>query len=318
MSMETSTEILKPPTATDILWGALVLAWTSRRNKKAGVSLPEKIDQYTFVSCIKKSDHYGDMAIGVYEKEGQRYIVKRWQGEYKDFNYYFLSHEYFVTNIMTRVIREHPVAGVAIPEAVACVAESTSLSVVFQFIEGNTVSTLDTDKQITLWNKANDALEYLNAYLTAEDRRLIGTRGPKWYLILASGLSCLLLLFRPSRAKLVIRTWQTLVHLMRHLDARLVLNHRDLTPSNLLLGEQGTVYILDLEAMAVTLPGYDRAFVTVDPESSKIATALGPKTPTATYVFLRNYIVLHHILGSGSYLHVNEKYLEILNGLYSE
>lgn len=316
--MEIASETLQPPTTLSILWGALALTWTSRREKNAPVSLPEQLGSYALVSRIEKVDHHGDMAIGVYEKENRRYLVKRWQGETKDLNYYFLVHEYFATKIMARVIREHPITGVSIPDAVACLAEPGSLSVVFEFIEGCTVSTLKQEEQSILWERANGALTHLNQYLTPADRRSIGKRGLGWYLVLALGFSLLLILFRPSRLRLVGQTWRTFFQVLPEMDTQLVLNHRDLTPSNLLLGPRDTVYILDLEALVLTLPDYDRAYLMVDPESGLLARGLEPVTKSATYIFLQHYIVLHHILGSGSFLSVNEKYLQSLATLQSQ
>lgn len=293
----------------DILRGACVLAF-SWKSPLAPAILPSVLEGYTLVRSLDKSDHSDSMAIGIYQKGERKYLVKYWQGKYKSLNYYLLVHEYLVTKIVRRYFVNHQGLKVSVPEAVECFSSSQQFVAVFEFIEGVTIDTLSSSDQIRLWTKSQAALESVGEGLTPDDRVSIGKRGPAAYLIFSILFSGLLLVRRPQEFVLVGRTLVRLMMLAtKTFSQDLVLAHRDLTPNNLLLGSTGQLYILDFESLKYTLPGYDEAYLAVDPESKDVAALLQAK---GTNSFLEFYILLHHVLGSGDFLAVNESYLSLL------
>lgn len=307
----------KKPTAPgifSILWGAFVLACPKKQLAK--FSFPPLLDEYAFVSLLKKADHEDSMAIAVYQKGGRRFVAKSWHGPKKDLSYYFLVHEFLVTQTLNRLAKRATHDTVSVPEAVDCFSSSTSFIALFEFIEGTTMNMLTPSKQLELWEQAQGALASMGQQLTKAEQKLIGRRGPIFYLILALLFSCLLVLRRPPEYMLALQSFWRLLRLMPNLMTQpLVLAHRDLTSNNLLLGTDGKVYILDFESLVFTIPGYDRAYLSVDPDSTTVSALL---KSSDTSLFLQYYILLHHILGSGEYLQVNERYLETLRKLVTQ
>lgn len=299
----------KAPGFLTICWGAFVLALGSKL-QSAHAELPSVLGEYTLIRTIKKSDHSDSMAIGVFTRDDKRYIAKYWQGRVKNLNYYLLVHEFLVTKILHRSYSTHPEFDASVPEAVECFSTSDSFVAFFEYIDGVSVSTLSASEQLRLWAQAQGTLESIGGELTSEDRAVIGNRGPVTYFVFSVLFSLLLLLRRPLDVFLVGRTFARLMVLAKEaLPRTLVLAHRDLTSGNLLFGSDGRVYILDFESLAYTLPGYDKAYLIVDPESKELAVSQHSTNATS---FLEYYILLHHILGSGAFLSVNESYLTIL------
>lgn len=314
----TKNKILKAPSIFNTLCGALVMAVGINKQDDSIAVLPDIFDGYILDYQIKKVDNQNSLAIGVYLKDSKRYLIKYWYGKARDLNYYSLVHEFLVAKILSGKFKIHMRNDVYIPSAVEYFQSLRSFAAVFEFIEGQTLDAASLSDQAQIWKRVVDDLSHISNFLTQEEQSIIGRRGIIFYFGIVSVIVGILFFLRMKDFKIILKAWTTCARIVTGLvGVELSLAHRDLTPSNILVGKDSKIYILDFESATMTLPGYDAVYLSVDPSSEALAKLLEPSLHTQNAGFLRNYIPLHHILGSGEYLKVNEKYLKALYNIYA-
>ena len=300
------------PSSIDLFVGAGVLFVKSFFTKGNKLVLPQSIGEYHLQQQYEKADNTASLAVGVYTNGGKKFLVKRWEGKWRDLNYYFLLHEFHSAKVLSAHAARLEQVDIAVPAPVSCTQENDSLSVIFEFVEGASVARLSLDEQALVLERVLHVLDQISDQLTHDEKSVIGIRQPIFFVLVGTMFSVLAILANPKRIGLIFTTWRECVTgLMGLTQKKLALAHRDLTPDNL-LKNQDTVYILDCETVALTLPGYDLAYLSVDSQNSQIFQLMGVERKAIVQRFLQQYIALHHILGSGSFLRTRSEYLEKL------
>ncbi|MDB5238797.1 MAG: hypothetical protein JWO00_132 [Candidatus Parcubacteria bacterium] len=306
---------LKAPSALQTILGALHMAFFGA-HQVTKAELPEKFGAYSLVKKIKKEDDIQNIAIGIYESAGKKYIIKRWEGTTKDLNYYSLRNECAVNSLMSSVgTKSGAQDGIYFPAVEGYYADTKSLTVAFEFIDGTLLSAHPLEFQAKTLTAVMQHISKLSTLLSHEQKAMLGRRSLGFYLLLLPLISILLSVRSPKNAKVIWSAFGASVSKISKLaTSPLTLAHRDLTPSNIMVTDKG-ICVLDAENMLLTLSGYDYAFISVTPGMKELASRL-PGPSSANAAFLKNYIVLHHILGSGEFLVVNEEYLSVLRDLH--
>jgi serine/threonine protein kinase len=159
-------------------------------------------------------------------------------------------------------------------------------------------------------------LEDFSEKLSESEKTHLAKRSALYYLTLLPGVSLFSIIFNPRSWKVIMRSCYDALVSFSPKGSPHVLAHRDITPSNIMLSGDN-IYILDSENMVLTVPGYDYAYLSATPNQQKLVELLPSSFITPNTFFLKNYIILHHILGSGEFFHVNFEYVKLLKEIYA-
>jgi cellulose synthase/poly-beta-1,6-N-acetylglucosamine synthase-like glycosyltransferase/glycosyltransferase involved in cell wall biosynthesis/O-antigen/teichoic acid export membrane protein len=310
-------QILRRPGSLQMLFGALISAVKSKIKTKP-FALPQTIGRYHLQKEILRNGNVKSTLIGVYESENKKYLIKSWQGSIKDLNYYYLVNEYLTNKVLFQKISGLPEnSQLKLPQVMECIASSESLTVVFEYIEGTSLSLLPIDQQVQVWREVANTLKTISGQLTDSEKNYFRTRTPLNYLAFLPFLTATLLFFSPKNYKTILRSLRNCLNNTQSLRRfSLTLAHRDLLLSNIMVSDQN-IYLLDCENMALTVEGYDFAFMSVQPRHQNLANVLVRDFFHLNTIFLQNYICIHHAVGSGNFFKLNPAYLHKLYELES-
>ncbi len=300
-------EIILAPRLFQTLSGVFVSILSKSENRTIA-HLPEKMGDFRLEKIIPRDTIQKNLAIGVYSKGNEKFLVKRWVGKYKDMQYYSLINEYAVHLVLAPKMASF---SVRLPKAISYTKDRTSISLVYEFIEGETADSLPVQRQVMVVEKTLEYFAEVSGELTKQERTIFSKRTALYFLLLMPLLTVFCIAKNSKDTKILLRTLGAFytMHFATH-DRPLMLAHRDLTPSNLMVSG-GTVYILDTESVALTMQGYDVAYLFATPGQQALCNSMkNLKTPNSE--FLKLYIALHHILGSGQFLTPNKDYLNLL------
>lgn len=299
---------LRTPGLLNILSGVFVLILVNKFSNSQ-VVLPKRVGSFNFLSQIPKRDQSKSLAIGIYEFGGKKFIAKRWEGLFKDLGYYSLVNEYNANKVLSK--RNLVEKNIKFPSAISYIKDSKSLTVFFEYIKGDILDTLDIKTQATVISRVLDHFEFLSKNLSNLEQSSLGRRSVLYYATLLPVIGFISIVFNLASWKIILRSFFEAICSLLHLEARYSIAHRDITPSNIMVAGED-VYILDSENIVMTILGYDYAFLSVTPGLQKLVTLLPKHFANRNTNFLKNYIALHHILGSGSFLTVNSSYVKLL------
>lgn len=302
--------VLQTPTAWESICGAWFTLLKSR-SMRPPLAPPNIVGEYTLLSDFDKKDGSRNMSIGLYQKHGKKYVIKQWVGVYKDLSYYTLVNEY-VVNRMLFSKEAFTETQVRIPQSLEYFSDDCSLTCVFEYIEGIHVQSFDDTKQAQVLQSCLQALEQASLEITAEERRLFGQRRKWFYGMILCVLPPVSLFVSPRIFGNIVRSSiQTLRKLLAIQASPSTIAHRDLTPSNILM-QGDTIYIMDTENLLLTFPGYDYAFIACAPELTEVTKKLVVQYHPDTVDFLKKYIILHNVFGSGAFMKENQEYIQQL------
>src|SRR3989344_4741904 len=137
------------------------------------VTLPQKLGNYLFHSRIEKDNPYKSFGTGIYVKSGKKYFVKIWKGRQKDFKYYSLMNEYFISKALNRRSLRRKNLFIYVPNVVEYFHTDEMFAVVFKYIEGKTLSKYPYSTQGKFLSKVLLNLGDLSKKILKEDRKNI-------------------------------------------------------------------------------------------------------------------------------------------------
>ena len=309
---------LARPSFLQVAFGSVVLA-VKLKTSCTSAELPQVFGGCVFLHSVKRvAKNSPNLAIGVYVSAGRKYIVKRWEGRIRDLNYYGLAGEYAVNGLLRQKLSLlGRSARVRVPAAIRYEASSRSLTVMFEYIDGVSVAALPIAEQASAWARVSGALSRVSSQLDEHEKNMFGVRSKASYLLLAPAMGFLTACASPESAGSVAKSFAVQLSQARFLvGASMELSHRDLTPRNMILSG-GDVYLIDCDNVAWTVSGYDFAYLSVHPGHDSLARLLAERFTTPTTSFLRRYVAIHHVLGSGAFSKVNKNFLNVLRSMDS-
>ena len=276
---------------------------------KSGTSkTPLVVGKYILQSKIIKHQDYDYYGVGVYIYRKQKVFIKTWTGNRKDMRYYGLVSQYIFAQILEGVMKRQKKITIHFPKVLAIVETQKQLSVIFEYIEGVNLKTFTVKKQSQAIRTVINDLTSLSQDLTLAEKKYFQTRSILFYSCLLPVFTGILLFTASRHRKDVIRAFLKCIHYFPEIwNAKLVLAHRDLYPENIIM-DNGTIYLLDTENMALTLPGYDYAYISASSVSVSLSHTLA-KEMSQVSDFLKLFISLHLAAASFSMPHVKEDHL---------
>lgn len=243
------------------------------RPPRRASELPETLpSEYTLLHSIPRKDGFRTHSVGVYQRLGERFIIKTWRGRFKDLAYDALANEYRAITLLNSKIRELSLEGeVRVPRAYGFLSHRTSLSIVLEHIEGHNLKSRPAEEQERYFNRILSALQTVSAHLSEKDRQILATRPVWFYCLTLPAVGAVFSAYCPAyRSRVANWIRDSFRGLIGWRHAPMTLAHRDLFAENVIVRD-GIAYLIDCETMALTLPFYDLAHMSIYPETSGVA-----------------------------------------------
>ena len=302
----------KRPTIIHIAFGVLVSIINSKILKNS-TKLPIRVGEYKLISKIHKNNSLKDYAIGVYSANGEKYLIKTWTGVLKDYRYFDLVSEYFLTSELNSILSGSHVNN---PKVFGLIERKNSVSMVREFIEGKTLSEFSLRKQVEVISKIIIEFNSLNNKFN-NIKVNIPKRGYKFYLICTPLLAVLTVISHPKAFSVIIKAYLDFIKSILVIkDRTLYLAHRDLSLDNVIISKKG-IYLLDCGKIALTYKNYDLSYISVNPELRKVSDLVSARINQSTNVSLRNFILLNQARSLGNPANYNNFYVRSLYDIYS-
>ena len=302
----------KRPNLINLFFGTIVLLIKLRLKTKKAKAL-SNFKNYILVKEIFKEDKVSSLTLGIYTLKSRKYFVKTWHGRIKDLNYYFLVNEYLSSGFISQKLKQFNNQNISTPQIVDIYETENSFSVVFEFIEAKSLTKYDPDFQAKKIDQVIEMLEKISINLTKQEIDSLPKRELYKYLFLLPIVCLLIIIKKPRIYKTILSSlYNEFKEVVHNNNLRLILAHRDLTPSNILI-KNNKIYLLDFDSLVLTLPEYDKAYISVMPNLENLNKYLNLNLDTSIFGFLQIYICLHQTIGSGNFLKIQPHFLRMLS-----
>lgn len=263
-------------------------------NKHTPPKAIERVGQYALLSSTKK-DSFRNFSMGVYTDGKEKVFIKTWSGRVKDLKYYSLVNEYLVSLILRKKLAESEYKDrIFVPEVKDIVVGKNSLSVVFEYIDGEHLDTFPIERQGAVLREICEAFEKISPSLTEEERSFFTKRTLRFYVFSLPLLLGAVSIWSPRNFFLSARyAFKNIFSAHRLKGQSLSIAHRDLTPKNICI-RNGKVYVLDCEGVVLTLPPYDLLQITTVPEFAGLNVIVSPRIVQSSFLYM--FIVLHTLV----------------------
>lgn len=307
---------LKKPNLLQLTIGLFISISQSIFTKR-NILVPQNVEKYNLISEVKKQIADKEYGVGIYEHKGKKVFIKTWKGKIKDFRYYSLTNEYRVNKVLYK--KTHKASRskylIKIPQVVDCVENKDSLSIVFEYVQGKTLTSFSLEQQTEIISAIITALYSMSDLLTDKEKSQFAGRTFSFYFFSLPLFTLLTIASNIGSWKVLIRALIDCFRTLKHIDAKkLYLTHRDLDIHNILVNKSG-VYIVDCERMIFTVPNYDISAMSLDPHLKRLAKLVCKQLRQTPNEFLKNYISIQLAKSFGNPQGLQNFYMK---GLYKK
>lgn len=307
---------LKKPTLFKLTIGLFVSIIQSIFTKKE-IFVPKTIGKYNLIYEVKKEITDKEFGIGIYEYKGEKVFIKTWSEKIKDFRYYSLINEYMVNKIVSKKLETNRSFrtgySIKVPQVIDCIKYKNSLSVVFEYIQGRTLTSVPLAEQASVISAIITTLCSITDSFTEKEIKQFARRAFNFYFFSLPIFTLLTIASDIGSWKVAIRALVDCFKTLNHINGKnLYLTHRDLNIHNILVNKSG-VYIVDCERMIFTVPNYDISSISLDPNLEQVTNLVRKQLRQKPNVFLKNYISIQLAKSFGNPRGVQNFYMK---GLY--
>lgn len=243
---------------------------------QAILDAPQRIDKYRLTQKIKKENPFRSYALGIYMYKKQKYFIKTWNGKRRSFCYYSLVNEYFISKTLSKLLKADSLTSfpLRVPSAIGYHRSDKSLSIVFEYIEGTSLSRFPISFQAKKITHILRELQVISQQITHEDRKLIKVRDVYSYLTSLPFFMLALLRYDRMRCKETLFSLSFFIkYALEQRKEKLILAHGDLNPDNVYV-TKNSIYLLDVEHAMLTLPHYDICYLSLIKENKQLVSVL--------------------------------------------
>ncbi|MBI2621973.1 MAG: phosphotransferase [Candidatus Levybacteria bacterium] len=288
---------LAKPTNVHLITGLIISIIQSLTRGYSDADIPEKVGKYLLVQVIKKENLLKGYAVGIYQYKKEKVFIKTWNGDLKNFGYYALVNEFITSKILYKKFQSYnskTVKGrIKIPEPIKYISTKDSLSLVYEYVDGDTLTTALLKEKVEILAYILKVLWDMSNAITENEKRQLFKRNKIFYIVSLLAFAILTIVSNPKNCKVVLNGLLKCIKTFRLLnESNLCIAHRDLTPHNILVNNKG-VYIVDWSRMALTIPNYDITYMSLMPKLKPVADLISQKTNFKPNKFLKNYILIH-------------------------
>ena len=265
------------------------------RKSKGPVGEFKEINGYKLTREIKNKG-VNNYYKGIYTKNRKKYFIKIWSATEKDYFYYSIINEFNITSILYRIsnkVRNN--SKINFVEPIELVGNKNSIIAVYEYINGKTLDNYSLERQANTITKISTNLPKYTKLINSSELKYFSKRGLLWYFILVPYRLVSIKTSIVSKIKIIYRLTVSLLT-GRIGNSELEISHRDLTPENVLIGNKGKIFLLDLEQVCLSFKGFDRQSIFVAPQNKYLLNYLGVRGPVFNK-FLTNIIAIHAMSG---------------------
>lgn len=299
---------IRKPSILEIVIGGLITSMKPNQTKR--IIIPDKVGEYSLISRVIKKYQVNNFGIGIYGYKGKKFFVKTWCGSLRDISYYSLINEYLVNRLMYEKLLSLK-SEIKVPKLIDCIQSKNSVSVVFEYVKGNDISSLPFKKQKVFYGKIIGAFDKVTKDLTESERKQFTKRHFGFYLLSLPYLALVTIYTNPKLIGSVFKALRTCLGSAIFVSSsKLSIAHRDLLPEHIKISRDG-IYVLDCENLVLTIPGYDLSDLTIRAYKFLRNASFLRRNNSNQYKFLESYISIHRAAGK-----VANRYTRYLNRVY--
>lgn len=285
--------IYKKPTLFQLTMGLLVSIGQSMFTKKR-ILVPVAIGKYRLISKVNKEIIDKEYGIGIYEYKGEKVFIKTWSGSIKNFRYYSLVKEHLVNDLLYKKLKKSKSVdsrySVKIPQVVDYVQYKNSLSIVFEYIEGKTLSSVSVSEQASIISMIIMTLYYMSKSFTDKEKKQFSMRPFTFYVFCLPFYTLLTITSDFRSSKQIIKALINCLKTINHINTKnLHLAHGDLDLHNV-IKNKSSIYILDWERTIFTIPNYDISYLSLYPNLKQLTKLVCKKLGQKPSIFIKNYL----------------------------
>ena len=287
---------LKKPNILQIFFGTVISVLEGRKSTQ----IQNKIGEYTLVSeVIKKNNQFKKFSLGVYTDGQINVFIKTWNGKIKNMDYYSLINEIRTNHLLHIKFNESEYKDtINVPGIKNIIQSETSLSVVFEYIEGRPLYEISPDEQVKIIYDCIGALKKMSRSLTSKEKTDFIKRPLSFYIVSLPVMTILLIISQPKYGIEIIKSFfKSFSSINKLFQETLIIAHRDLNSQNILVKGNG-VFLIDWERAALTLNDYDSARFMVVPDFYELKYSSKNKQLFSVNNFLKTSILIHSALDS--------------------
>lgn len=298
------------PNNFDLTISILVSFVRSNIIKKKPVNASKQIKGYALLKEMNKNKNFRNFSIGIYGKNGKKYFIKTWYGAVHDINYYLLLNEYIVSRILNSKNSILKDLNIRVPKVVDLEEGSTTLSVIFEYVNGTRLDLLSRNKQSQVLSKVLRSLNTIYERLSENEKKLFMKKKNRSYLTALPEIAVLAIIFNPKYIFTIVKgVFESIRNYSVFSNYGYSLAHRDLNLTNIIVN-RNEIYLVDLERMAITSKYYDIGHLDLIKELENIPKYIFKDTKYPE--FLKIFMNMHYLVSNNYALEYKRYYLNKL------
>lgn len=285
--------IYKKPAIFQLTVGFFVSVAQSIFTKKE-IPIPLIVSKYKLVNKIDKEVVDREYGVGVYKHKGKKVFIKTWTGRVKNFRYYSLIKEYSVSKVLYEKLKDYKNPRskyfIKTSRVIDCIENHRSVSIVFEYIEGKTLTTLSLKEQTEVISNIITTFHSISNSFTDGERMWITTRASSFYFFSLPLFTLTSIVLNLKNFNKIIKALFNCLQTLSDVRVKnLYLSHGDLETHNI-IKNKSEVYVLDCEKTAFTISNYDISYLSFYPYLKRLAKSVCTNMEQTPNIFIKNYL----------------------------
>lgn len=281
--------------------------------------MPNRVDNYHLIQELNKENVFNPYAVGLYQHKGEKVFIKTWSGNLKNWNYYSLVSEYIASKILYKKFELYNLTkkdGVKTPKPIQYISSKYSLSLVFEYVDGKTLTSYSQNKQVKIISEVIKTLSEISDTISDREKKQLFCRGRGFYILSLPVFALLTIISTPRSYKVISKAFIHCLKILKLLRrTSLCIAHRDINLDNVLINEQD-IFIVDWARAILTTPDYDITYLSLKPNQKPIADLVSRKLDYKLNPFLKNYLLIQKSCSYAYPKKFENHYLKELYELY--
>lgn len=227
---------------------------------------PLNIGSFTFVKEFFPDKKNKNFDFAIYKNEnGKRAIAKQWNNSCKRINYHWLMNEIKVYEEIHRVRAQDPqinqrYPSVRVPDLLGVFKEKDRLTMFVEQIDGQSLKTLPTEKQVDFFQDAIEYIAFLGDRMDSSAKRVLVRRSMWYVMAMFPPVITLATVNHPKRFLSILYGGIVFsFNVFRILNQKnMTFVHRDLHPEHIIT-KGAHLWIIDFQISAITNPAFEVA-----------------------------------------------------------
>jgi len=217
-------------------------------------------NKYHLIKEINKISSNKKYGIGIYQNKSNKYFIKTWQGKVKNFDYYDLMQEAEISKYLNQVNFND--TKIKFAKYLETISSNGKISVVFQYIPGSALETMEKDFQKRTLNLVINYFNNIKFEVVSDSP--IPTHSKAYYLVSVIALT-IVSIYKNIRNFIPIlkQFFNSILELISLPASKYSFSHTDFGANNIVV-TKNFIYIVDSANLVFTIPGFNEAQVGIE------------------------------------------------------